>query len=180
MQGLNFFRISSAAVRRTVGVTVVSTVTLLGVACGGKGAASGPMAGPPVAAQPMPPIPDLSQVRTFTRPIPGLPTDKTGMTNAALQQLGDLKFPETAWNQGAPGVGRLRFRGGGRRPGGSQVRPAGQGLRRRLRQAGGGCGSRGPLLTRNHERGRGALAGPATHLLLAGPGQPAALTGTRP
>lgn len=103
MQGLKFFRISSAAVRRTVGVTVVSTVTLLGVACGGKGAASGPMAGPPVAAQPMPPIPDLSQVRTFTRPIPGLPTDKTGMTNAALQQLGDLKFPETAWNQGLQG-----------------------------------------------------------------------------
>jgi len=51
----------------------------------------------------MPPIPDLSTVRTFTQAIPGLPTDKTGLSPASLQRLGDLTYPESAWNQGLQG-----------------------------------------------------------------------------
>jgi TonB family protein len=89
-------------VRRTM-IGLVLSATLVGAACGGKPAAGGAMAAPPVAVQAMPPIPDLSKVRTFTKPIPGLPTSKAGLTNATLQQLGDLKYPEQAWNQGLQG-----------------------------------------------------------------------------
>jgi TonB family protein len=51
----------------------------------------------------MPPIPDLSKVRTFTETIPGLASARAGLTAAALQRLGDLKYPEAAWNQGVQG-----------------------------------------------------------------------------
>jgi len=51
----------------------------------------------------MPPLPDLSQVRTFTRPIAGLPASKAGLTSASLERLGDLKYPEAAWNAGLQG-----------------------------------------------------------------------------
>ncbi|MDH4046348.1 MAG: energy transducer TonB [Gemmatimonadota bacterium] len=86
-----------------VPLTTAVVAMVLGTACGGPPPASESLAAPPVAAKPMPPIPDLSRWRTFTRPIPGLPTDKAGLTNAALQQLGDLKYPNTAWNQGLQG-----------------------------------------------------------------------------
>jgi TonB family protein len=56
-----------------------------------------------VAVKAMPPIPDLSSARTFTETIPGLPTTKAGLANATLQQLGALKYPQAAWNQGLQG-----------------------------------------------------------------------------
>jgi len=62
-----------------------------------------PVAAPPVAAKPMPPIPDLSQLRTFRRPIPGVPTQTTGLTQPALREMGDLKYPPRAWDQGLQG-----------------------------------------------------------------------------
>jgi len=89
-------------IRQTV-IGLVLSATLVGAACGGKPAAGGATAAPPVAVKAMPPIPDLSKVRTFTQPIPGLPSTKAGLTNATLQQLGDLKYPEAAWNQGLQG-----------------------------------------------------------------------------
>jgi TonB family protein len=75
----------------------------LGAGCGSKGGTAGSMAAPPVAVQAMPPIPDLSKVRTFTAAIPGLPSSKAGLTAAAVQQLGDLDYPKAAWNQGLQG-----------------------------------------------------------------------------
>jgi TonB family protein len=87
-----------------VGLHVLALLMVAGVpGCGSKGGAGGAMAAPPVAVKPMPPIPDLSKVRTFTTPIPGLPTNRNGITAAALQQLGDLRYPEAAWNQGLQG-----------------------------------------------------------------------------
>jgi TonB family protein len=76
---------------------------LAAVGCGPKGGAGGSIAAPPVAVQAMPPIPDLSKVRTFTEAIPGLPAGKVGLTTAAVRQLGDLKYPEAAWNRGLQG-----------------------------------------------------------------------------
>jgi TonB family protein len=71
--------------------------------CGGGRATGGGTAAPPVAVKAMPPIPDLSKVRIFTETIPGLPTTKVGLAAATLQRLGDLKYPEAAWNQGLQG-----------------------------------------------------------------------------
>ena len=71
--------------------------------CGGGRATGGGTAAPPVAVKAMPPIPDLSKVRTFTETIPGLASARAGLTAAALQRLGDLKYPEAAWNQGVQG-----------------------------------------------------------------------------
>jgi TonB family protein len=51
----------------------------------------------------MPPIPDLSKLRPFTQPIPGLPATKAGLAEAVLQRLGDLRYPEAAWNGGLQG-----------------------------------------------------------------------------
>jgi TonB family protein len=51
----------------------------------------------------MPPIPDLSRLRTFRRPIPGVPTQSTGLTQPALRQMGELKYPPRAWDQGLQG-----------------------------------------------------------------------------
>jgi TonB family protein len=72
-------------------------------ACASKSTTTARTAAPPVPVQAMPPIPDLSKVRPFTETIPGLPTDKAGITAAALQRLGDLRYPEGAWNQGLQG-----------------------------------------------------------------------------
>jgi TonB family protein len=71
--------------------------------CGGGRTTGGGTAAPPVAVKAMPPIPDLSKVRMFTEAIPGLPTTKAGLANATLQRLGELKYPEAAWNQGLQG-----------------------------------------------------------------------------
>lgn len=71
--------------------------------CASKGSGAGGTAAPPTALQAMPPVPDLSQVRTFTEAIPGLPTTKAGLTAAALQQLGELRHPAAAWDQGLQG-----------------------------------------------------------------------------
>jgi TonB family protein len=51
----------------------------------------------------MPPIPDLSRLRTFRRPIPGVPTQTTGLIQPVLQRLGALKYPPRAWDQGLQG-----------------------------------------------------------------------------
>jgi len=71
--------------------------------CASRGGGGGATAAPPTAVKAMPPIPDLSQVRTFTEAIPGLPTTKAGLTAAALQQLGELRYPPAAWDQGLQG-----------------------------------------------------------------------------
>jgi TonB family protein len=81
--------------------------TLLGAAlaagCAGRSPTATTAAAPPVATQPMPRIPDLSRLRTFTRPIPGVPTSNTGLTQPVLQHLGDLKYPGSAWDRGLQG-----------------------------------------------------------------------------
>lgn len=85
-------------------LSILSLAILAGLpACASKRTATARTAAPPVPVQAMPPIPDLSKVRTFTETIPGLPTSKAGVTAAALQRLGDLRYPETAWNQGLQG-----------------------------------------------------------------------------
>jgi TonB family protein len=71
--------------------------------CASRGARSAGNTAPPAPVKTMPPIPDLSKVRTFTSPIPGLPTGKVGLADAVLRQLGDLKYPQTAWNTGLQG-----------------------------------------------------------------------------
>jgi len=97
------FRPPSAPYTRRILTGALLGAAVLGTACGGKPAARGGMAAPPVAAKAMPPIPDLSRVRSFDEAIPGLPTSKAGLVNASLQQLGALRYPETAWNQGLQG-----------------------------------------------------------------------------
>jgi len=92
---------STRRVRHLAGLMLVTAA--LSTACAAKPDRSASLAAPPVAAKTMPPIPDLSKVRTFTSPIPGLPTDKASVTAASLQQLGDLKYPESAWNSGLQG-----------------------------------------------------------------------------
>jgi protein TonB len=82
-------------------LTIVTLAALTG--CGAKGGTGARTAAPPVAVRAMPPIPDLSEIRTFTEAIPGLPADRTGITAAAPQRLGDLRYPEAAWNQGLQG-----------------------------------------------------------------------------
>jgi TonB family protein len=81
--------------------------TLLGAAlaagCAGKSPTATTAAAPPVATQPMPRIPDLSRVRTFTRPIPGVPASNAGLTQPVLQRLGDLRYPGNAWDRGLQG-----------------------------------------------------------------------------
>ena len=74
-------------------------------ACGGAkpAAVHETSVAPPVTAQPMPPIPDLSKVRTFTRPIAGVLTSGVGVTQPVLVQLGELKYPPEAWNRGLQG-----------------------------------------------------------------------------
>lgn len=76
---------------------------VLALGCGGAPARSGSAAAPPVAVKTMPAIPDLSKVRTFTQPIPELPSDKRGITPASLVRLGTLDHPESAWNTGLQG-----------------------------------------------------------------------------
>jgi TonB family protein len=77
----------------------------LAAACGGAKAAPPPTpaAAPPVAVKAMPPLPDLSHVKVFTRPIVGTPTSKRGVTPAKLIRLGELKYPPSAWDQGLQG-----------------------------------------------------------------------------
>ena len=72
---------------------VAAGVALGGAACksGNPAAATGTTVSAPVAAQPMPPIPDLSRVRTFTRPITGVLTSGVGVQPATLVHLGDLR-----------------------------------------------------------------------------------------
>lgn len=76
---------------------------LLWGGCAPKPSGGASAAAPPVPVKTMPPIPDLSKIRTFTSPIPGLPTSKAGLTSASLERLGDLKHPEAAWNAGLQG-----------------------------------------------------------------------------
>jgi TonB family protein len=84
-------------------VVLVAAVLLAG--CGGKPAPAAvePVAAPPVAARPMPPIPDLSRMRTFRRPIPGVPTQTAGLPQPVLRRLGELKYPPRAWDRGLQG-----------------------------------------------------------------------------
>jgi protein TonB len=88
--------------------TVRQMVTMLLGAALAAGCAGNPSpvttaAAPPVATRPMPRIPDLSGVRTFTRPIPGVPASNAGVTQPVLQRLGELKYPPRAWDQGLQG-----------------------------------------------------------------------------
>ena len=84
---------------------VAAGVALGGAACkgGNPAAATGTTVSAPVAAQPMPPIPDLSRVRTFTRPITGVLTSGVGVQPATLVHLGDLRYPTEAWDHGLQG-----------------------------------------------------------------------------
>jgi TonB family protein len=77
----------------------------LAAACGGAKPAPAPTpaAAPPVAIKPMPPLPDLSSVKVFTKPIVGTPTSKRGVTPARLISLGELKYPTSAWDAGLQG-----------------------------------------------------------------------------
>jgi TonB family protein len=95
-------------VSRTSGILiglVAAGVALGGAACksGNPAPASGTTVSAPVAAKPMPPIPDLSRVRTFTRPITGVLTSGVGVQPATLVHLGDLKYPTEAWDKGLQG-----------------------------------------------------------------------------
>ncbi len=86
-------------------LVVVAAATLVGAACGGakRAPTPTPAAAPPVAVKAMPQLPDLSKVRVFTKPIVGTPTSKRGVTSARLVRLGDLKYPQRAWDQGLQG-----------------------------------------------------------------------------
>jgi TonB family protein len=77
-------------------LVALAIATLAGVACGGAKPA-------PVPIKVMPPLPDLSKVRVFTKPIVGTPTSKRGVTSARLIKLGDLKYPQSAWDHGLQG-----------------------------------------------------------------------------
>jgi TonB family protein len=85
--------------------TIRLIASILAAGCAGRtpAPAAMPEAAPPVAAKPMPPIPDLSRMRTFRRPIPGVPTQSTGLTQPVLQRLGELTYPPRAWDQGLQG-----------------------------------------------------------------------------
>lgn len=88
--------------RILTGLVAVAAIAALG--CGGsRPPVQQTTVGPPVVAQPMPPLPDLSQVRTFTRPIVGVLTSGVGVQAASLVQLGELKYPSEAWNHGLQG-----------------------------------------------------------------------------
>jgi TonB family protein len=88
-----------------LGVAIAVGAGLNAAGCGGAkpAAVHETTVAPPVAAQPMPPIPDLSNVRTFTRPIIGVLTSGVGVQPATLVQLGELKYPPEAWNRGLQG-----------------------------------------------------------------------------
>jgi TonB family protein len=90
--------------RLLIGLTAVG-VTIGGAACKSAHTPSvrETVVSAPVAAQPMPPIPDLSTVRTFTRPIVGVLTSGVGVQPPTLVQLGELKYPSDAWNRGLQG-----------------------------------------------------------------------------
>jgi TonB family protein len=88
---------------RLIATTLVTAAAALGCAGRAPTAATTTTAAPPVAAKPMPPIPDLSRWRTFTRPLPGVPTQTAGLTQPVLQRLGELKYPARAWDQGIQG-----------------------------------------------------------------------------
>jgi protein TonB len=97
------FRVPPTASPRRVAIGVLLSAALLTGACGGPSASKRTTAAPPVAVKSMPPVPDLSKVRTFAQPIPGLPANKTGLVTASLQQLGALKYPPAAWDTGLQG-----------------------------------------------------------------------------
>lgn len=86
-------------------VVMVMVAPTLAAACGGTKPAPPPTpaAAPPVAIKPMPPIPDLSKVKVFTKPIVGTPTSRRGVTPARLIRLGALKYPPSAWDRGLQG-----------------------------------------------------------------------------
>jgi TonB family protein len=93
---------SHGASRILIGLAAAAAIALAG--CGGsRPPVQRTTVAPPVAAQPMPPIPDLSKVRTFTRPIVGVLTSGVGVQPATLVQLGELKYPSEAWNRGLQG-----------------------------------------------------------------------------
>lgn len=87
----------------TTHILLMLTLTVGFAACGGGAGGGGSAAAPPVAVKPMPPIPDLAGVRTFTTPIPELPADRRGITPAALTKLGALEHPRAAWDAGLQG-----------------------------------------------------------------------------
>jgi TonB family protein len=84
---------------------VMAAVAVGGAACksGNPAPARTTTVSAPVTAKPMPPIPDLSRVRTFTRPITGVLTSGVGVQPATLVHLGDLKYPTRAWDSGLQG-----------------------------------------------------------------------------
>lgn len=83
---------------------LLAAAAIAALACGGgRSSVQQTTVGPPVVAQPMPPIPDLSKVRTFTRPIVGVLSSGVGVQAATLVQLGELKYPTEAWNHGLQG-----------------------------------------------------------------------------
>ncbi|MDH3495142.1 MAG: energy transducer TonB [Gemmatimonadota bacterium] len=88
-----------------VGAAVVlfSLAALGGTACGGKTGTADRGLAPPVAVKAMPPVPDLSKVRTFAGDIPGVVAGGAGVTSPTLERLGDLVFPPAAWNDGRQG-----------------------------------------------------------------------------
>ena len=94
---------SGDPVRAVTIVTLIASVLAAGCAGRAPAPAAMPETAPPVAAKPLPPIPDLSRLRTFRRPIPGVPTQSTGLTQPVLRRLGDLKYPARAWDQGLQG-----------------------------------------------------------------------------
>lgn len=91
----------SSRIRSARALVLLAATAVL--ACGGGGSTPRSTAAPPVAVKTMPPIPDLTKARTFTDPIPGLPADKSGITAAQVQRLGDLKYPQSAWDTGLQG-----------------------------------------------------------------------------
>jgi TonB family protein len=92
---------------RTHGIRLALSVLAAAVPAAGCGRQPppvvAPVVAPPVATKPLPPIPDLSRLRTFHRPIPGVPTQSTGLTQPVLQRLGALRYPPRAWDQGLQG-----------------------------------------------------------------------------
>jgi TonB family protein len=87
----------------SIALGVVAAMAAAACGGGGPGGAPATTVAPPVAARPMPPIPDLSKVRTFTRPIVGVLTSGVGVQAPTLVKLGALKYPSDAWNRGLQG-----------------------------------------------------------------------------